>query len=132
MAFNYKEVIKVRNITLDLSSFKSCLPKIFAGYEGEHNATNLTIILPDEMLNIAEVIMLTPYFQTSCGSSLNLTSVNIQDVKNSSFDILLPQSVTKQGEVKCQVEGIDVKENILIKTNIGTLVFKHSVGGAIT
>lgn len=132
MAFNYKEVIKMRNITLDLSSCKSYPPKIFAGYEGEHNATNLTIILPDEMLNIAEVIVLTPYFLTPCGNSLNLASINIQDVKKSSFDILLPQSVTKQGEVKCQVEGTNVMENILIKTNIGTLVFKHSVGGVIT
>lgn len=122
----------MRNITLDLSQSQRCSPKVFAGYEGEHNATNMTVILPDEMLNMAEVIVLTPYFLTPCGNSLNLASINVQDVKKSSFDILLPQSVTKQGEVKCQVEGIDVMENILIKTNIGTLVFKHSVGGVIT
>lgn len=41
--------MEIRNITIDLSTSESSIP--VAGYEGDHNATEISITLPNDMLD---------------------------------------------------------------------------------
>ena len=117
----------MRNITLDLSQSHRCSPKVFAGYEGEHNATNMAVILPEELLSLNEVTVLTPYFKTSCGEEFFLTPISLSEVSGNTIEILLPQPITKMGETRCQIEGVDNNGDVVMKTNTGILIFGNSI-----
>lgn len=124
----------MRNITLDLSGSKGCSPKVFVGYEGEHNATKLIIVLPDEIVDSTQIVKLTPKFLTAEGEVVCMDVIEFNQVKNKSIELYLTEDVANQGRACFQIEAENADKSLLIKSNVGILIFRASVdkfGGVI-
>ena len=114
----------MREISIDLSHRQSN-PTVFAGYEGEHNATQVTVILPIEMANSKEITTFYPRFCTSCREDyVGETIVNAGDQK---IIFKAHQAITRRGKTEIQIEGKDSKGNIIARSALGYLVFNPSV-----
>ena len=114
----------MREIFLDLSD-RNSNPVIFAGYEGEHNATKVTVILPQEMLNTNEITTFFPKYRTSWQESFIGDKIELIDQK---LTFIIHQSVTRKGKTELQIEGCDADNNIIMHSPVGFLLFGGSVG----
>lgn len=124
----------LRNVTLDLSLSKGSSPKVFVGYEGEHNATKLIVKLPDEIANSTQIVKLTPKLLTSDGKIVSLDIIDFKQMRNKSVELYLTEEVANQGSACFQIEAENADKSLLVKSNVGILIFRASVnklGGAI-
>lgn len=83
-----------RILTLDIEKLSGC-SKHFAGYEGEHLATEIKFQLPDELVNSNYNYLLM--FETN--SSENYFA----NLDFDSFSFFLPQGLTKKGSLFLQI-----------------------------
>lgn len=120
----------MRNITLDLSHSRCHSPVVFAGYDGEHNATELTVILPDEIALSAQITELTPKCRLVDESVVSLDIIDFNRIQNKSINFLLPKDVICQGRVLIQIEAKNLENTLLLKSNVGILMFDPSVNNA--
>lgn len=96
------------------------------GYQGEHNATSLSITPPTEMTECEEIAGYKIAFQLNncrcCHSEL------IE--KAPSVEILLSSQITSSKEISVQLEGYSADGNLVIKSKkVAKLTFDDSVAG---
>ena len=114
----------MREISIDLSHRQSN-PTVFAGYEGEHNATQVTVVLPIEMANSKEITTFYPRFCTSCRE--DYVGETIANTGNQKIIFKVHQAITRRGKAEIQIEGKDSEGNIIARSALGYLVFNPSV-----
>ena len=96
------------------------------GYQGEHNATLLSITPPNEMTECEEIAGYKIAFQLQnsrfCRSEMIM--------KSPSVEILLSSQITSSKEISVQLEGYGADGNLVIKSKkVSKLVFDDSVAG---
>ncbi len=114
----------MREISIDLSHRQSN-PTVFAGYEGEHNATQVTVVLPIEMANSKEITTFYPRFCTSYRE--DYVGETIINTGNQKIIFKAHQAITCRGKTEIQIEGKDNEGNIIARSALGYLVFNPSV-----
>ena len=114
----------MREISIDLSHRQSN-PIVFAGYEGEHNATQVTVVLPIEMANSKEITTFYPRFCTSWAE--NYIGETIANTGSQTIIFKLHQNIARRGKTEIQIEGQDSDGNIIARSTLGYLVFNPSV-----
>ena len=114
----------MREISIDLS-YRQSNPTVFAGYEGEHNATQVTVVLPIEMANSKEITTFYPRFCTSCRE--DYVGETIANTGNQKIIFKVHQAITRRGKAEIQIEGKDSEGNIIARSALGYLVFNPSV-----
>lgn len=115
----------MRTITIDLSDTCPKPQKVFAGFAGEHNATNIEIILPKEMVLSSSIKTFYPLFCTEW----NEQYVGAPILSTGSATILVPihRALTRKGYTSVQIEGRDLDNNLIAKSPVGLLKFDSSV-----
>ena len=114
----------MRTITIDLSNNRSS-PKVFAGFEGEHNATEVEVVLPKEMISSKDIVAFYPLFNTQWNEKY--MGAIIPSVTDGKISISIHQQVARRGCTELQIEGRDSNNNLIAKSPVGLLVFEPSV-----
>lgn len=119
-------MVNIRTIKIDFTSENTLPEGSFLGYQGEHNATTLSVIPPAEMTECEEIIAYKVAFQLHnhrlCRSEL------IE--KTSLVEVVLSAQITSSKEISVQLEGYGADGNLVVKSpKISKLMFEDSVSG---
>ena len=99
------------------------------GNKGEHNATELVITAPEEMLNDNNVECFIIAFQI--GAHKQFRS-NVQE-KSETVRYKVPREVTEANTISVQLEGYDSEEELIVKSDVvENLYFNNSICGEET
>lgn len=119
----------MRSIKINFNAEKKLPDGDCLGMKGEHNATELNISLPEEFLNNDDVEGVVIVFQVGAHRAFR------SDVheKAELVSYKLPREVTCANKVDIQLEGYDLSEELIIKSEvIEGLYLKPSVCGEDT
>lgn len=120
-------MFNIRIYEIDFTS-ENILPAdgSFLGYQGEHNATTLSIIPPAEMTECEDIVAYKVAFMLcNCRHTRSETLE-----KTSPVEILLSSTITSSKEISVQLEGYGADGNLVVKSPLVTkLTFEDSVGG---
>ena len=116
----------MRQIIIDFTS-ENMLPNgNILGKQGEHNATELVIKPPAEMLNYENLKHISVVFGIG---TMRITSEPIE--ASEEINLILSRAYTSVNVVSVQIEGYDENDNLLVKSErIKDLIFEISIGGA--
>jgi hypothetical protein len=107
----------MRQITVDLATYSHPL---FAGYVGEHNATEITVIKPDELSGA----MYSIAFATNGEVIHSQYFSDDEEIK-----VTLWQQLTQDNEICVQLEAYDEVGKYLGKSAVAKLVLSNSAHG---
>lgn len=122
----------MRNIYVDLSSDNYLQqPKIFGGYEGEHNETCLQVKLPKRMIDI-ECSGYRFDFQTSEDNKISSPLIPVSELENDILSFNLIEQLTVAGKLMFKVVAVLAGQNtvdLISKTNTVILCIEDSPKG---
>lgn len=115
----------MRTIIIDFTA-ENILPNgNTIGKQGEHNATELIIKPPAEMLNYENLKYISVVFSVG---TMRITSEPIE--ASEEIRLILSRAYTSVNIVSVQLEGYDGNDNLLVKSErIEDLIFETSIGG---
>ena len=129
----------MRTVYVDLSS-DICIKPIFAGYEGEHNATQLTVKIPNRMI-INNVDYYTFCFELPTGECIESDGYAFQYLNNGELSLYLPKQIMVRGDIIVAINAYCVTTdestsettvNLLEKTSEIRLFIENSPNGRYT
>lgn len=116
----------IRTININLIGGNIVVENNVLGFQGEHNATTLSIVPPDEMTNCEDIVAYKVAFELN---NCRHTRSELLE-KTSPITIRLSSQITSSKEISVQVEGYSADGNLLVKSpKITKLTFADSVGG---
>ncbi len=120
-------MFNIRIYTIDFTA-ETILPTdgSILGYQGENNATTLSIIPPEEMTACEDIVAYKVAFElNNCRHTRSETIA-----KNSPVEVLLSSLITSSKEISVQLEGYGADGNLVVKSpKVTKLTFDDSVGG---
>lgn len=123
-------MVNIRNFRILFPSADNQLPDgEFAGYVGEHNATQLEITPPKEMTDCADIATYRIAFELT-----NCRAVHSDAIpKAASIAMLLPSQITSSKVIAVQLEGYSSDNNLVAKSaKVVKIKFHPSVCGVET
>ncbi len=124
----------MRKIFIDLSSDNYLQqPKIFGGYEGEHNETYLQVKLPKRMIGI-ECSGYRFDFQTSEYNKISSPLIPVSELKDDTLSFRLSEQLTIAGKLLFNISAILSNKNdvsLIAKTNTVVLLIENSPNGRV-
>lgn len=124
----------MRKIFIDLSSDNYLQqPKMFGGYEGEHNETYLQVKLPKRMIDI-ECSGYRFDFQTSEGNKISSPLIPVSELKDDILSFHLIEQLTVAGKLIFTVVAVRAGQNtvdLISKTNTVILCIENSPKGKV-
>ena len=124
----------MRKIFIDLSSDNYLQqPKMFGGYEGEHNETYLQVKLPKRMIDI-ECSGYRFDFQTSEGNEIPSPLIPVSELKDDILSFHLIEQLTVAGKLIFTVVAVRAGQNtvdLISKTNTVILCIENSPKGKV-
>lgn len=120
---------ETRNITIDLNHKPDCKRAVFAGYEGEHNSTTITLIVPSGYY--MKGYSHNAQVENSFGELIETTPLTLTASKSGGYttSFKLTQNMTTKGCLKVQFCVRDSNGNFVRKSDIYPLVILDSVSG---
>ncbi len=116
----------MRTITIDFTAENNLPNGSILGKQGEHNATELIIKPPAEMLNYENLKHISVVFSVG---TMRITSEPIE--ASEEIRLILSRAYTSVNVVSVQIEGYDENDNLLVKSEkFEDLIFETSIGGA--
>lgn len=116
----------IRTININLIGGNIVVENNVLGFQGEHNATTLSIVPPDEMTNCEDIVAYKVAFELN---NCRHTRSELLE-KTSPITVRLSSQITSSKEISVQVEGYSADGNLLVKSpKITKLTFADSVGG---
>ena len=119
----------MRSIQINFNSENQCPDGYCLGNKGEHNATELVIKPPEEMLNSDKIECLVIAFRVGAHKVFR------SDVheKAETIKYKLPREVTCANKVDIQLEGYDSAEELIVKSDmVENFYFNNSICGEET
>lgn len=119
-------MVNIRKFNIDFTA-ENFLPNgSVLGYQGEHNATALSIIPPAEMTEHQEIVA----YKVAFGLTNCCYTRSEMFEKSSPVELLLSSQITSSKEISVQLEGYGTDGNLVVKSpKVEKLVFEDSVGG---
>lgn len=121
-------MFNIRVYKIDFTSKENILPTdgSILGYQGENNATTLSIIPPEEMTACEDIVAYKVAFElNNCRHTRSETIA-----KTSPVEVLLSSLITSSKEISVQLEGYGADGNLVVKSpKVTKLTFDDSVGG---
>jgi hypothetical protein len=119
-------VSDIRTININLIGGNIVVENNVLGFQGEHNATTLSIVPPDEMTNCEDIVAYKVAFELN---NCRHTRSELLE-KTSPITVRLSSQITSSKEISVQIEGYSADGNLLVKSpKITKLTFADSVGG---
>ncbi len=119
----------MRSIQINFNSENKLPDGNCLGNKGEHNATELVITPPAEMLNSDKVKCFIIAFQVGAH---RLFRSDVHE-KNETISYKIPREVTVANMIAVQLEGYDSEEELIVKSDvIENLYFNNSICGEET
>jgi len=119
----------MRSIQINFNSENRLPDRQCLGNKGEHNATELVITPPGEMLNNDKVECFAIVFQVGAHK---LFRSDIHE-KSETIRYKVPREVTVVNTIAVQLEGYDSKEELIVKSDVvENLYFNNSICGEET
>lgn len=116
----------MRTINIDFTKSPVEISDMELGHQGEHNATELTVIPPTEMSQNSKIVSYSIAFQIGAHLKCHSKIVSKSDV----ISVEIPREVTELNITSIQVEGYDGEEGLLVKSDrVDNLIFKGSITG---
>lgn len=116
----------IRTININLTDGNIAAENNVLGFQGEHNATTLSIVPPDEMTNCEDIVAYKVAFELN---NCRHTRSELLE-KTSPVTVLLSSQITSSKEISVQLEGYGADGNLLVKSpKVTKLTFADSVGG---
>lgn len=116
----------IRTININLTDGNIAAENNVLGFQGEHNATTLSIVPPDEMTNCEDIVAYRVAFELN---NCRHTRSELLE-KTSPVTVLLSSQITSSKEISVQLEGYSADGNLLVKSpKVTKLTFADSVGG---
>lgn len=119
-------MVNIRKFNIDFTAENILPDGSVTGYQGEHNATTLSIVPPDEMTNCEDIVAYKVAFELN---NCRHTRSELLE-KTSPVTVLLSSQITSSKEISVQLEGYGEDGNLLVKSpKVEKLIFEDSVGG---
>lgn len=119
-------MVNIRKFNIDFTAENILPDGSVTGYQGEHNATTLSIVPPDEMTNCEDIVAYKVAFELN---NCRHTRSELLE-KTSPVTVLLSSQITSSKEISVQLEGYGEDGNLLVKSpKVEKLIYEDSVGG---
>ena len=119
-------MVNIRKFNIDFTAENILPDGSVPGFQGEHNATTLSIIPPDEMTNCEDIVAYKVAFELN---NCRHTRSELLE-KTSPVTVLLSSQITSSKEISVQLEGYGADGNLFVKSpKVEKLIFEDSVGG---